>query len=648
MKNKVQKKSKKSKKSKKQKKNIIKNIAIKKYIKIVSEYKGRIKNNKRDGHGVMRFENGDIYDGEWKDDKMNGNGFMKFNNGDIYIGEWKDDNKNSFGFMKFKNGDSYIGKWENDKMDGFGVIHFNNGDKYEGNWVNNKMNGFGIMKFNDGDIYEGNWKDGKFYERGKLTQLCKRYIGWGNSECVITQKIYNGEWIESNNEKNNNNNNGNIWGKYKNNNKYIHFGLKNGNGEMIYDNGDKYNGMWQNDEKSGFGIYIFKCGNIFEGNFLNNDFEKGKIFFENGDIFEGTVSYYNNSWGNLYSLSGVITHKNGNIFEGTMNCPFIFSTVHYLNGKLTYFNGDINEGKWLDNTLNGQGKKICNIDNNKITMEGMWKNDLLDGYGKIINNNIIVFEGKFKNGIRDGYGKEYFMDGTIREGIFFANNFFQNNSINYDYFENDFYSRKIFDKKNAVFIFSDNNNDNDDNVDDDDQTKIYQKYCIVYDKKENQKYFQILTKNKILNRSLKIDNNINDELLFKIIIDLDNFDLEIANSEIFIDGELNNIYCPISHSIMFNPITLSCGHSFDKKNILQLIASSNLKNQNCPCCRKEIIIFEENNKLNSILQKCKFKINDNLIECSYFEIFKFIDLHFPIKVQNIDENYWTNEIIFND
>ena len=48
-----------------------------------------------------------------------------------------------------------------------------------------------------------------------------------------------------------------------------------------------------------------------------------------------------------------------------------------------------------------------------------------------------------------------------------------------------------------------------------------------------------------------------------------------------IDAEL---ICPISHCIMSNPVTLECGHTFDKANITNWMS----KSMACPECRNVI------------------------------------------------------------
>ena len=151
------------------------------------EYKGELKNNKRDGKGIMIYNNGNKYEGEWKNDVKEGKGIMISNNGNKYEGEWKNDvkegkftvtynsgnkyegefkdNVRKKGIYIFLNGDKYIGEF-NDKRNGKGIFYYNNGNKYEGNFVEDKRDGYGVMFYNNGDVYKGNWVAGRKEGKG--------------------------------------------------------------------------------------------------------------------------------------------------------------------------------------------------------------------------------------------------------------------------------------------------------------------------------------------------------------------------------------------------------------------------------------------------------------------------------------------------
>ena len=49
-------------------------------------YTGQWKNKQRNGHGILKWENGAYYEGEWQDDMANGLGKLVHTDGDVYEG----------------------------------------------------------------------------------------------------------------------------------------------------------------------------------------------------------------------------------------------------------------------------------------------------------------------------------------------------------------------------------------------------------------------------------------------------------------------------------------------------------------------------------------------------------------------------------
>lgn len=70
------------------------------------------------------------------------------------------------------------------------------------------------------------------------------------------------------------------------------------------------------------------------------------------------------------------------------------------NGTLAFVNGTKREGVFKNSLLNGYGKQY--YDNGQLYYEGEWKNDEIHGYGKYYNRDGgLVFDGQFKNGKAD-------------------------------------------------------------------------------------------------------------------------------------------------------------------------------------------------------------------------------------------------------
>lgn len=81
-------------------------------------YAGFTVNGKRHGHGMYKWNSGDIYDGEWKDDKRTGHGIYYYANGDKHVGEYVNGKRNGPGVYTFANGKVKRGTWKDDKYIG--------------------------------------------------------------------------------------------------------------------------------------------------------------------------------------------------------------------------------------------------------------------------------------------------------------------------------------------------------------------------------------------------------------------------------------------------------------------------------------------------------------------------------------------------
>lgn len=68
----------------------------------VSVYLGQFKNWKRHGEGKQFFSDG-VYDGVWALGKRNGLGIMWYDDKRVYLGNWKDDKYEGIGTMMYGN-----------------------------------------------------------------------------------------------------------------------------------------------------------------------------------------------------------------------------------------------------------------------------------------------------------------------------------------------------------------------------------------------------------------------------------------------------------------------------------------------------------------------------------------------------------------
>ena len=124
--------------------------------------------------------------------------------------------------------------------------------------------------------------------------------------------------------------------------------LRNGEGTMIWDNGQKYTGNWVDDFRSGYGVYSWGGGMKYEGYWQKN--------------------------------------------------------LRHGNGTMIYSDGAIYDGQWFDNKREGIGTLIWANGQKYI---GEWSQDLIHGVGKEYNpKGELEFLGQYKNGKRFKQMKE--------------------------------------------------------------------------------------------------------------------------------------------------------------------------------------------------------------------------------------------------
>ncbi|MCH1548312.1 MAG: retroviral-like aspartic protease family protein [Flavobacteriaceae bacterium] len=95
-----------------------------------AEYTGCLDvENKRDGYGIMIFNNGVTFEGNFKKDVKEGKGKITFIDGSFYNGEWINDKREGLGVFMKPNGDAYEGYFKNNMRNGVGKNSFSNLDK---------------------------------------------------------------------------------------------------------------------------------------------------------------------------------------------------------------------------------------------------------------------------------------------------------------------------------------------------------------------------------------------------------------------------------------------------------------------------------------------------------------------------------------
>lgn len=142
---------------------------------------------------------------------------------------------------------------------------------------------------------------------------------------------------------------------------------KDGFGIQFYNNGNKYEGLWQRDKRHGQGTYwrneAGKLRREYTGDWCEDKKHgRGTFFYKNGDRYDGY-------WvAGMPQGEGRMIYANENIYEGQWH-----EGKRNGYGVLTKRNGDHFEGHWVNDMREGQGSYFYH-DKNKLFV-GEWVND---------------------------------------------------------------------------------------------------------------------------------------------------------------------------------------------------------------------------------------------------------------------------------
>ncbi|XP_069957233.1 alsin isoform X3 [Cherax quadricarinatus] len=199
---------------------------------------------------------------------------------------------------------TYNGQWFFGKLHGEGIMTWPDGRQYEGQFRQNVYHGPGQLEVPSPGgvtVYEGTWKNGKLEGKGIIRYANKDvYIGYlhesqphGHGEIKKGRfssqaaSIYTGEWS---------------------------CGVKQGYGvldEIV--KGEKYMGMWQNNNRHGPGMVVTMNGVYYEGNFYQNKLTGyGLMMFEDKTYYEGELGI-----GGSFAGKGSLHYPSGDTIEGT-------------------------------------------------------------------------------------------------------------------------------------------------------------------------------------------------------------------------------------------------------------------------------------------------------------------------------------------
>ncbi|KAM9343957.1 alsin-like [Pholidichthys leucotaenia] len=199
-----------------------------------------------------------------------------------YTGSWKMGQVHGRGTMKWADGRTYYGNFKNGLEDGYGECVMpnkllNKPDSYQGQWREGKIKGFGKYKYANGEVYEGCFCEGQRHGYGMLSSA---------KRARTSSSFFIGHWVH---------------------------GRKTGYGVFDdLDRGEKYLGLWQNDQRHGNAIVVTQYGLYYEGTFRDNRMNgPGLLVSDDDTVFHGEFS---DDW--TISGKGVLFLSNGDCLDG--------------------------------------------------------------------------------------------------------------------------------------------------------------------------------------------------------------------------------------------------------------------------------------------------------------------------------------------
>uniref|UniRef100_A0A8C7JW76 Alsin Rho guanine nucleotide exchange factor ALS2 n=1 Tax=Oncorhynchus kisutch TaxID=8019 RepID=A0A8C7JW76_ONCKI len=199
-----------------------------------------------------------------------------------YSGRWLSGKPHGKGIMKWPDGRKFTGTFKQGLEDGYGdgIMPnkiLNKSDRYQGHWRDGKMHGFGTYRYATGQVYEGSFHENIRQGHGMLSS--GKLIGSSSS-------VFVGQWLQD---------------------KKMGYG--------VFDDitrGEKYMGLWSDDQRQGSGVVVTQFGLYYEGTFSDNKMMgTGLLVSDDDTAFEGEFS---EDW--TPNGKGYLSMSNGDSIEG--------------------------------------------------------------------------------------------------------------------------------------------------------------------------------------------------------------------------------------------------------------------------------------------------------------------------------------------
>ena len=196
---------------------------------------------------------------------------IRLNGGD-YRGEIDDEQPSGYGeWDKDDGSESYHGFWAYGMMNGCGTLI--NGDYcYRGEFKDNKYDGYGELLYKDSLIYSGRWVKGERTRGVERDSIGRRIVGLWKADT-----LFSGRRIDS-------------LGVYTG--KLDKDGKADGHGYYIDNNGNYYEGHWENDQRNIFGFSISAKKGLRVGEWKKDNYKGERVVYTSDRIYGIDISKY--------------------------------------------------------------------------------------------------------------------------------------------------------------------------------------------------------------------------------------------------------------------------------------------------------------------------------------------------------------------
>jgi serine/threonine protein kinase len=169
-------------------------------------------------------------------------------------------------------------------------------------------------------------------------------------------------------------------------------GLVSGKGQIVWNNGDRFDGTLVKGSKEGKGQFVWSNGQRYNGDWARNEPNgRGTLVFANGNRYEGDIR------NGLPDGRGVLVFSDGSRYEGQIR-----NGVPNGRGVQVFADGTRYEGDVRDGLPHGQG--VTRFRNGDVYV-GSVARGRSSGQGRLTWANGAVWEGEFRDGQRTANGR---------------------------------------------------------------------------------------------------------------------------------------------------------------------------------------------------------------------------------------------------